>query len=159
MAIDYKRLEISNQVINLLQHSVRIFEKNNRIWVEWESSKGLVTRQWQTHGGSFYPVWSHRFPVGGTYTVAIAQLINWTRDKPCVPIQSWEYWCSETIGMKPKELLNILRHSDYPKEQKCYFCDRQDVQLDWYNFGNKSGLGCLKRCDRLVVLMDREFKR
>jgi len=156
MALNLQRLAVANQVINLISPQTQLIAKNHRIWVQWQSSQGTICKQWQTRKGSFFPTWSPRFPEGGTYTTAIAQLINWVRDKPCLPLDTWKYWCSDVVGMKPKEILDILAASDYPKERKCYFCGRTDANLDWYTFGDKSGLGCYGRCETLIDLMAKE---
>lgn len=154
--INQERLEISNKIIALLMPKTRLFVRNHRIWVEWVIMRSLTTKQWQTSRGSFYPTWSNKFPTGGTYTVAIAQLINWIRDRPCYPIQTWEYWFGNNVGMDGREeILPLLQSSDYPKEMKCYFCGRTDVRFDWYSFGKRSGIGCWVRCEILKDLMDK----
>jgi hypothetical protein len=72
MSVNSERLETANGVINLLMPGTRLLVQNDRICVEWKSSKGMVCKQWQTHKGSFFPTWSDKFPTGGTVTTAIA---------------------------------------------------------------------------------------
>jgi hypothetical protein len=155
MTIFLKRLETANQVINLLMPSTRLLVQSDHICVEWKTSKGIVCKQWQTHKGSFFPTWSEKFPTGGTVTTAIAQLINWVRDKPCLPIQTWRYWCGDSVRMRPLVILDILDRAGYPSEFRCVFCGKKDGQMDWYTFNKQSGLGCYSPCDAIREAMNR----
>ena len=154
--INNDRLIVANQVINLLMPGVKLIKKTGWIWVEWRGAGKTYCKQWQTLSGSFYPVWSNKFPEGGTRTTAMAQLINWVREKPCLPIQTWRYWCGPIVGLKPIEVVDILLNSGYPSEFKCVFCGKKDVQMDWYTYRSKQGLGCYKPCEPIRQYMDSE---
>lgn len=137
------RLDVANKVLALLsKDTMQLLLRNNRVCLRWRNYRGdWQTKKWECRGGSFFPTIHHKVPTGGTHITAITQLVNWVNGKPCLPIQTWQYWCSEPVGMKPVEVVDILKDSDYPKERKCKWCGATG-QLDWYRFGNQSGLGC-----------------
>jgi hypothetical protein len=161
--INQSRLEVANKIAALITdaYEVHFAESNSHLVVHWLDWRGKpMQRQWMTPKGSDYPSWSRKLPVGGTTTRAIAQLVNWIRDYPVLPIQTWEYWCSDAMGMQPKEeILSILRDSDYPKELKCAFCGSFGKPYDWYDFaqGHKySGLGCCRpECSQIKAVRNK----
>ncbi|MGL5061382.1 MAG: hypothetical protein ACRC62_15520 [Microcoleus sp.] len=158
--IDKSRLDAANQIMPLLLPSGELALTQNGIVVSWCNSSGKsIKRRWCARRGSFFPVFSAILPTGGTHITAIAQLVNWVRDRPCLPIQSWQYWCSEKIGMKHgSKILPILEQSDYPKDRKCFACGSSG-SLDWYDFGKHSGLGCLHSCNELKLLLGKHHAK
>lgn len=143
--INLSRFAIANKVMDLLfpASKMQLTIRHERICLKWLTFRGeTVEKKWECRDRSWYPTIYDKIPTGGTRIIAIAQLVNWIRDKPVLPIQSWEYWCSDKVGMKPPEILEILKNSDYPKEYKCLWCG-SNKNLDWYDFGKQSGLGCL----------------
>lgn len=161
--INQLRLKTANRITALItgDYGVNLIDNNSYIvvhWIDWKNRP--MQRQWMTPKGSDYPSWSDKLPVGGTTIKAISNLVNWVRDFPCLPIQTWEYWCGDSVGMKPKEeILSILRESDYPKELKCAFCGSAGGSFDWYDFaqGHKySGLGCYRpECSQIKAVRNK----
>lgn len=160
--INQSRLEVANQVLEYFEGGYEFhlgINRNKALTLSWAVNEKLTTRMWMTQRGSFYPTWSDICPTGGTHITAIAQLVNWIRDRPCLPIQSWRYWTSSTVGMKNGgRILPLLENSDYPKENRCYFCGSKSSRLDWYYFNKKhSGLGCLPECQEIKNIQNKIY--
>jgi len=161
--IDKTRLEIANKVLAVLSESYRktefVVSDRNRLYLNWFDYYGKAySRPWATRCGSAYPSWSDKLSCGGTMMTAIAQLALWVRGLPCYPIQTWEYWCGETVGMRGGEkILPLLRDSGcYPDGLSCAFCGARDVERDWYWFSphpKHSGFGCQRpECQPIIDL-------
>lgn len=159
--VNQTRLQTANNIMGLLfpePTPMRLTVHNNRINLFWIDYKGEShEKKWECRHGSWYPTIHKKVPTGGTHITAISQLVNWVRDRPVLPVPTWEHWCSDTVGMKPKdEILSILRNSDYPQKYECQWCG-SPKNLDWYDFGKHSGLGCRhsSRCETLSDILKK----
>jgi len=78
------------------------------------------------------------WPYGGTSEQAAVQLINYIRDYPRLPIETWEYWAGHSIRLGSAETVRLLRESDYsgPKT-RCVLCKSTTFSggLDWWDHG------------------------
>lgn len=172
--INKERLEIANRALAVLGESYRRTEftigDRNELRLNWLDYYGKpYSRPWATRGGSAYPSWSGKLSCGGTMMTAIAQLALWVRELPCYPIQTWTYWCGESVGIRGGEaILPLLMDSGcYPDGLSCAFCGATDIERDWYWFSphpKHSGFGCQRpECqpikDLRNKLLDREEAR
>ncbi len=103
-----------------------------------------VSRRWSCRGQDFYPVWSRKYPGGGTSTVALSQLIRWLRGQPVFGIETWRYWASDTVLLIRKpEAINWLLEAGYPDHNTCVLCgERITGGLDWWSLNGTSGPCC-----------------
>lgn len=160
MTVNYDRLKVANEVIPFLLPSAKLEVDRGKIvlcWIAYTCNKPM-RKTWQTRRGSHFPPFG--LPTGGTHITAIAQLVNWVRGRSVLPIQTWQYWCSESVGMKHGDsILPLLQNSDYPKKKECCFCGSTTSSLDWYSFSVKDqGLGCWKECEAIEALRNKHFK-
>lgn len=116
--------------------------------VSWpkHGGDGYVMKRWQVRGGQdFYPVWSHRWPHGGTACTALSQLIRYIQGRPVLPLSTWRYWVGEKVrlgGDQGEALLARLVHMQYPEHAACVLCGRRLNGLDWWNLNGVSGPCC-----------------
>ena len=91
-----------------------------------------------------WPVSHRRYSGGGTQMNSVAQLIRWVRDLPRLPLDSWEYWASETVRLCNPETLAILKGSDYGDKTSCVLCGSPKFQggLDWWSLNGVTGPSC-----------------
>lgn len=149
------RLEVANKACGFFIPDTTLHLDKGRVFVSWTSGRGKIyQRMWQSRNGSFYPTWSSKWGHGGTSMTALAQLVFFARDLNCLPISTWEYWCSPTVLLCPKEenkngLLACLRGGGYPLVATCIFCGKSPIgRFDWYSGkGYHGGTGCLPGCE------------
>ena len=124
--INKKRLDIANQILDILYPTANFtINEQNRLYLNWQDYRGNpYSRPWATEKGSCYPSWYRKLAIGGTHITAIAQLALWVRELPCYPIQTWKYWCGDSVGMRGGDIiLPLLRDSNcYPDGLSCAFC-------------------------------------
>lgn len=162
MMINQLRLEIANQVLVFLhpEQQLQLTVKNNRVCARWRNSKGWSEKLWLCRSGSFYPSINRQISAGGTRIVATSQLVRWVQGKSCLPIQQWLFWCSDLIGLHPKEkILPLLESSDYPKEYECVWCKAKGDIIDWYTIGRKEGAGCFNQCEPIKAALEKQWRK
>lgn len=93
------RLAVANAALRLFASDTSLSLRNGRVFVSWTSCGKPVTRQWQTRGSCFYPVWHNRWGHGGTCCTALSQLVRFVQGKPVMPMVQWKYWCSPTVHL------------------------------------------------------------
>ena len=151
-----QRLATANAALQCFVPDTRLELRNGRVFVCWENYRGKpASRMWMTRGGSFYPMWSHKWAHGGTCTIAMAQLVRWVRGLTVLPMTTWEYWVGERVGLagwrgkdKQEELLATLRNAGYPLVSTCIFCGKSPIgRFDWYSYRGKEGTVCLPMCE------------
>lgn len=121
----------------------QIRKEGNYYCVSWNNRGNHVCKRWQCRGQDFYPVWSQKFPGGGTSMTAVSQLVRWLQNKPVLPIATWRYWASEKVKLLDNNSVDILAEAGYPSDAKCVLCGRSlHKSLDWWHLGKVSGPCC-----------------
>lgn len=138
------QLEVANRVLATFAPESRIARRHGRWYVFWKLGDGKETwRRWSTRGQDFYPVWSRRWPHGGTACTALSQLIRWLQGKPVLPISTWRYWGMPAINLVRGDAVQTLLDGGYPEHADCVLChQRIDGGIDWWHLGNVSGPCC-----------------
>lgn len=157
--IDPARLAAANAALALFSEGVRLEFVGRRAFVCWTGHGGSPERkQWVTHSGNgFFPTWHKRRGYwGGTTSTAMSQLIRWVQGKPVLPLYSWRYWVSPTVGLaRPRgdELLALLSEAGYPERVLCVVCGKHPNGLDWWSRDGVSGPCCrtANRCREVVA--------
>lgn len=94
-------------------------------------------------GSPDYPAWHKRASWGGTQSRAMAQLVRWWRGQTVLPMETWEYWASDTVKLCKPETLTILREVGWPEKVPCVLCGRTPpAGLDWWDLDKVSGPCC-----------------
>ncbi len=155
--IDSKKLEVANNVLSLMGQDIWLSIDKGYLQINWKHWKtnGTITKRWMC-AKNFYPPYD--LPTGGTHTVAIACLAQWVRGQKCYPLSTWKYWCTETVGMTPTNIPDILEAGGYPIGKTCGFCGKEITgSWDWYF---DVGIGCLRRgqCENYKNLAISEKK-
>lgn len=136
------KLDAANYILCNFSES-KLERKTNGWYVTWMTGKEKYTRRWQCKGQDFYPVWSNKWPCGGTACVALSQLIRWNRNQPVLPLTTWRYWSTDHIGLIDPSILAILKENNYPQEAICVLCNKKITGgLDWWHLDKKSGPCC-----------------
>jgi hypothetical protein len=145
--INEERLKVSNEIIRNWHPTLCLTVKSGKIHASWYDYRGYHEKPWLCRKGSFFPSIANKISIGGTSIQAITQLVRWTRELSVLPLSTWEYWCSPTVGLKPKDkILELLNEMKYPKHHKCCWCGIDLQQFDWFSLGKKEGPGCLYYC-------------
>jgi len=134
----------------LFSFSISTIERRKGgFWICWELGGNKTEKRWLCRGQDFYPVWSNKWPNGGTACTALSQLIRWLRGQPALPIASWRYWTSERCKLLKPEAVDILELAGYPTLVPCVLCGRmigwassEDTGLDWWHLNKVSGPCC-----------------
>lgn len=143
-----ERLLVANAVLECFAPGSEISWLPRKGWcVSWPTGKGIITRAWQRQQGQdFYPVWSHKWPHGGTATTALSQLIRWLRDLPVLPLGTWRYWTGDKIALgrdNGAKIVDLLLAGNYPEEANCVLCGNEIAgSLDWWSLEDVSGPCC-----------------
>lgn len=124
---------------------IEIFE--SRYFVSWDGHGGeRVIKRWQLRSGqSFYATWSDEYPGGGTSMTALSQLVRWIQGRPVLPLSTWEYWAGESCKLargRGQEMVERLKHAQYPETTHCVLCGRVLDGLDWWCLDGISGPCC-----------------
>jgi hypothetical protein len=121
----------------------RIEKRPGGWYVCWSNKyQGDVAKRWQCRGQDFYPVWSHKYPGGGTSSTALSQLIRWLGGKPVLPISTWRWWASERCQLLPMESVETLFAGGYPEWSPCVLCGTRPESIDWWSLNGVSGPCC-----------------
>ena len=164
MAINHKRLEVANQVLQELGKYEFTVDRS-RLYFSWVASSGKSFRRlWLTKADSDYPTWYRNvrgyLGCGGTVMTAIAHLALWVRELPCYPIETWEHWCGESVRMRGGDtIIPLLKENQYPTGFACVFCGNPKGRKDWYWFSKHpkhSGFGCCHpECQQIKDLRNK----
>jgi hypothetical protein len=111
-------LVVANKVLALFSVST-IERRKGGFWVCWELGGKRTEKRWSCRGQDFYPVWSHKWPNGGTACTALSQLIRWVKGQPVLPLYSWRLWASERCKLLSVEAIDILDAAGYPTDVSC----------------------------------------
>jgi hypothetical protein len=140
------RLATANIVLNSFAAGSCIELQGSHLVVAWtafDQKRTKMRRRWiARHGQSFYPVWSRRWPHGGTATTALSQLIRWLQGRPVLPISSWRYWSGDKCRLVPDWAVGRLLSGGYPEHADCVLCGQRLGALDWWCLGGISGPCC-----------------
>lgn len=140
-----QKLEAANKVLQTFARESRIERRKGGFYVVWPKYRGdgENVKRWICRGQDFYPMWSNKWPHGGTACTALSQLIRWLRGQATLPIVSWRYWASDTCKLLPREAATVLLDNGYPEHAWCVLCDRQlTIGFDWWNLNGVSGPCC-----------------
>ena len=146
------RIETANKVMDLFVPGVTLHQ-GRELRIKWT---GVSTGRQCDYPARLRGHWlcsvpRHRTHWGGTCENAIAQLILYVRDRPRLPMVTWEYWTAPTGNVKlgreeaRSKILPILRASDYndPKKTCCVLCGASPcVGLDWWSLDGVEGPCC-----------------
>ena len=141
-------LEAANRALQAFAVDSRIERREGKgagWYVCWENRyQGKVERRWQCRiRQDFYPVWSDKWPHGGTACTALSQLIRWLKGMPVLPISSWRYWESETVALCKPGTAAALLEAGYPEHADCVLCGEPiNGKLDWWHLNGVSGPCC-----------------
>jgi hypothetical protein len=117
-----------------------------RVW--FQTKHGVMYAQVQRCSGSLVPRYG-RLGLGGTGAMAAGQLTLWIRNRPHLPIRSWQYWASEKVQLCTAETVRLLEATSYPdpKMTCCVRCGSASVS-DWWCLGGVVGPCCAPgRCE------------
>ena len=115
--IDLQKLEVANNVLDKMGQNIWFTVFGNYLQINWKHWKTevIITKRWMC-AKNFYPPYD--LPTGGTHTQAIGCLAQWIRGKKYYPLATWKYWCSETMGMTPTNIPDILQDGGYPVDKQ-----------------------------------------
>lgn len=135
------RLKVANAALSTFSIA-QIERRKGGFYVTWTLGDKTTSKRWMCRGQDFYPVWSHKYPGGGTSTTALAQLIRWCRNQPVLPISTWKHWASDNVKLVTQDTIDMLLDGGYPSEVKCVRCGKPPVGLDWWSLDGVSGPCC-----------------
>lgn len=137
-----RRMDVANSALSKFT-TLSLLRKLGGIYVCWENRDGRYVKRWACRGQDFYPVWSNKFPHGGTCSTAVAQLIRWIQDRPVLPLCTWRMWASERCKLLAPSVVDELEAAGYPVEAICVLCKQPIVDgLDWWSLKGVSGPCC-----------------
>ena len=138
-----RRLRIANQALDDFAKGTRLWRGKNGTFVQWRYGEQQWKRRWMCKGQDFYPVWSHRWPHGGTATVALSQLVRWAGGRPVLPLGSWRHWSAPSVGLVAKQTVILLESAGYPEKVPCVLCGIiLNGGLDWWSLDGVTGPCC-----------------
>jgi hypothetical protein len=140
------RVSNANMALSFFAPDTVILSEKRPITISWTVGRNVIFRRWQARSGQdFYPVWSHRWPHGGTACIALSQLVRWIQGRPVLPLSSWRHWAGpkcELARAHGNQLIERLVHAEYPEHAQCVLCGAVLNGLDWWNLHGVSGPCC-----------------
>lgn len=144
--MNQQRIETANRVLSLFAADTRLEIVGGHAVVCWKQCGKPIRRRWMTRGQDFYPVWHKLWGYGGTATTVLSQLVRWIKDKPVLPLTTWEWWGSRICYLfrdKAEEVIAALREGGYPENAVCVLCERNIIGgMDWWSLKGVSGPCC-----------------
>jgi hypothetical protein len=143
------RLEVANTIIDALLPDLKAFASSYRgsLYIQWEIMGEVERKRWQTLKGGVAPVFE--LPCNSVFTLAIAALLSWVRDRPCLPLSVWGHWEDDesSISVIAAMAIPLLRASGYPENVNCHGCGRVlSNGFEWWVIGNKPLISCYGGC-------------
>lgn len=139
-----ERLNACNRILASFSKQRVLFSisETGRVMVSWHSPKTgkKISKMWTCKHG--YPTWRKSTPWGDNQSRAMYQLIRWYRGLPVMPMETWEYWASDTIKLCNAETLAILREVGWPEQAQCVLCGQTCKGLDWWEQDEVTGPCC-----------------
>lgn len=144
---DWRRHNANLALDLFAEETTIIMSERNQVVICWPKpgSSDFFYRRWLTRGGDFYPVWSHKWPYGGTSCTALSQLVRWIQGRPVLPLSTWRYWCGPRVQLardRGDALIARLVHAQYPERAHCVLCGRLLESFDWWSLNKVSGPAC-----------------
>lgn len=141
------RFATANYVLSVFASDTEIAHASGHVVVAWGHSRGRHRlKRWMCRGQDFYPVWYRQWPHGGTACTALSQLCRWVKDRPVLPLATWQYWGSAACRLfrdRNEDVIRALKDGGYPTVAKCVLCSRDLTQsLDWWHLDKTSGPCC-----------------
>jgi hypothetical protein len=144
-----ERIEVADEAVWTFIPGVQFYwQRELRMcWPKWDK-KSMHDFPARLRSSGDWPMFGyHQRPTGGTGMQAIAQLIRYIRDLPRLPLETWEYWASDTIKLTTPQTVEILRLGGYfdPKKTCCVLCGKTDWSkggLDWWSLDKVIGPSC-----------------
>lgn len=144
------RRKVANQALALFADRISILEDGRvRFQTYPYTDADFIVRRWVgISKGSHFPKWHRKLCYGGTVTTALHQLVRFVHGKPVGGLNSWVYWCSETIrlaGDRGVELVEMLK-PHWP-ESRCVLCGMslEGQGTDWWADKQRVGPCCTMR--------------
>lgn len=138
-----ERLQVANKILSEFSYHPKISKEKTGYYVSWQTRNHTYKKRWSCRGQDFYPVWSRKWPGGGTSCIALSQLIRWVKEEPVLSLVTWKHWASDNVKLVSNEVCDVLKENDYPEKSICVLCHQEITQyVDWWHLDGVSGPCC-----------------